>query len=238
MRTLTPCCLLMLAVLGGCAKDARTGPMLAPLPDESRLQTIGRSTYFVLEPGHQLSLANDGGSAVLTIAVTDDTRRVSGVQTRVVEQRDLVGGELRKVTRSFLAIDALSGDVWRFGEEVEQYQNNKIAGRQGSWLAGEAGATAGILVPGRPVVGQQLYQGYAPDVSSEWFEVISVQTTLNTPIGRFSDCLQLLVTDPLMPIWAKKSVLANVYRENRFYAAGIGLIGKQDLCLRHVGKAP
>jgi hypothetical protein len=228
---------VLLAVLGGCTRNAATEPTLAPLPDESRLQTVGRSTYFVLEPGHQLSLASPTGDAVMVITVTDQTRRVLGVQTRVVELRELVGGELRKVTRGFLAIDSVNGDVWRFGEEVEQYQDNRIAGRQGTWYAGEGGATAGVLVPGRPVAGQQLYRGYAPDVSADWFEVEDVDATLLTPMGRFTGCLHLEVTDPLTPVFYKSSVLATVYRERQFYAAGIGLIARQDLRLRHVGHA-
>src|SRR5919199_1903441 len=65
------------------------------------LAATGRSRYFVLEPGFQLVL--EGNGTKLQITVLDETRVVSGVTTRVVEEREWKGGELYEVARNYFA---------------------------------------------------------------------------------------------------------------------------------------
>src|SRR5439155_795531 len=66
-------------------------------PDE--LVSTGRNSYFILEPGYTLVLA--GGGAQLTITVLNETKKVDGVETRVVEERETKGGQLIEVARNY-----------------------------------------------------------------------------------------------------------------------------------------
>src|SRR5262245_38963387 len=74
--------------------------------DKQELSASGRNPYFVLEPGYVLQL--EGGKTRLTITVLDDTLRVDGVDTRVVEERETENGALIEVSRNFFAISTRS----------------------------------------------------------------------------------------------------------------------------------
>ena len=73
--------------------------------DKSRLGPTGRGKYWVLEPGSTLNYKSDEGDT-LVIRVTDETRVVDGVTTRVVEERETAHGKLAEISRNFMAIDA------------------------------------------------------------------------------------------------------------------------------------
>ena len=64
--------------------------------EKSDLSATGKSTYFVLEPGFVAIFEGkeEGKKATLTITVTDQTRVVDGVETRVVEEKETADGEL------------------------------------------------------------------------------------------------------------------------------------------------
>src|SRR5947207_2968698 len=68
----------------------------------SDFASTGRNDYFVLEQGYQLTLegTDEGKPARLVITVLDQTRRVDGVETRVVEERESAGDELVEVSRN------------------------------------------------------------------------------------------------------------------------------------------
>src|SRR5262245_66204801 len=83
---------------------------------ESRtLLTKGRSEYFVLEPGFRLEL--QGGDTKLHITVLDETKKVAGVETRVVEEREWKNGALHEVSRNYFVICEQTRDVVYFGED-------------------------------------------------------------------------------------------------------------------------
>src|SRR5688500_15406799 len=122
--------------------------------------TTGRNDYFILEPDYQLVLEGKDGRkpARLVITVLDETRKVDGVDTRVVEERETVDGKLVEVSRNFFAIDKNTRDVYYFGEDVDEYKNGKVASHGGAWLSGKKGAHYGLMMPGEPRVGFKHYQ--------------------------------------------------------------------------------
>src|SRR5689334_19507161 len=85
--------------------------------DVKGLATEGESTYFVLRPGFEATFQGGGGKLVIT--VLPQTETIGGVPTRVVEEREWKGTELVEVSRNYFAIDATSGDVYYFGEDVD-----------------------------------------------------------------------------------------------------------------------
>jgi len=187
------------------------------------LSATGRSRYFVLEPGFQLVL--EGGGTRVQITVLDETRVVDGVTTRVVEEKEWKGGALYEVARNYMAICAQTKDVFYFGEDVEFYENGRVVRRDGSWLAGQGGNRAGLLMPGAPRPGMRYYQEVAPGAAMDRAEVVSVRETCRTPAGVFRDCLKVREESPLEP----------GVSEFKYHAPGIGLVRDEDLALTRHG---
>jgi hypothetical protein len=183
----------------------------------------GSNTYFYLEPGYELTLEGeeDGEDIQLVLSVSNETRVVNGVETRTVEERESENGELIEISRNYFAYCSETGDIFYFGEEVDFYEDGEISGHEGAWLAGEDGATAGIIVPARPSVGMKYYQEVAPGVAEDRAEILSLNETLIVPAGIFEDVLKVEETTPLEP----------GVREYKYHAPGIGLIQDEVLKL-------
>ncbi len=94
----------------------------APAPEQEKKWTdsfalenctfssIGRNRFFILVPGNQLVLQSRTEKVVIT--VLDKTRKIGGVKTRVVEEREEQNGELKEVSRNFFAVCREHGDVF------------------------------------------------------------------------------------------------------------------------------
>ncbi|HSR29838.1 MAG TPA: hypothetical protein VLY63_04670 [Anaerolineae bacterium] len=192
---------------------------------ECNLVPTGRNDYFILEPGFQLVL--EGTIEKVAITVLDETREIDGVTTRVVEEREWKYGEMVEISRNFFAICPDTNDVFYFGEEVDIYRDGALVSHSGAWLAGEDGAKAGLMMPGRPEVGMKYYQEIAPRVAMDRAEIVSLDATLKTPAGSFSNCLRTMEGTALNPL----------EREYKIYASGIGLIQDESLLLTQYGFA-
>ena len=191
--------------------------------EKGDLSSKGRSAYFVLEPGFVAVFEGkeEGESTVLTITVTNKTKMVDGVETRVVEEKEVSNGQTKEVSLNYFAISKTTGDVYYFGEDSDTYKGGKVASHEGSWLSGVAGAHFGLALPGKPKVGDAYYQELAPKVAMDRAEVVSVTATVKTPAGEFKDCVKTEETSPL-----EKG------REAKLYAPGVGLV--QDAALKLV----
>jgi hypothetical protein len=189
--------------------------------------STGRNPFFILEPNYQLVLGGEdtGEAAELTITVLNETREVNGTQTRVIEERESVGGELVEISRNFFAICEETNSVFYFGEEVDIYENGMIVDHEGAWLAGEGTNRAGIIMPGTILLGARYYQEIAPNVALDRAEIIDTGQVIQTPSGDFSDTLITRETTELEPDEV----------ELKYYAAGIGLVQEEDLKLEHYG---
>src|SRR5215471_5462452 len=123
--------------------------------DPGDLTTTGRNSYFILEPGYKSEFQDGKGKLVIT--VLNETRIVSGVETRIVEERESNDGKLVEVSRNYFAISKRTSDVYYFGEDVDIYKDGKIANHEGAWLAGVNGAKFGLAMPGNPVIKSKYY---------------------------------------------------------------------------------
>ena len=184
---------------------------------DRKLTHTGESKYFILSPGFQTILASQ--NTKLTITVLDDTRELNGITTRVVEEREEKDGELIEISRNFFATDQDTGDVFYFGEEVDDYKNGQIVGHGGAWLAYENGNKPGLIMPGTPEVGMKYYQELAPGIAMDRAEVISISETFKTPAGEFKNSL----------ITEESSKLKPLPKERKTYATGIGLLQDESM---------
>jgi hypothetical protein len=195
--------------------------------EECTFSSTGRNPFFILEPNYQLVLAGGDASeaAEVIITVLNETRQVNGTETRVIEERESIGGELVEISRNFFAMCEETNSVFYFGEEVDDYENGNIISHEGAWLAGEDANRAGVIMPGTIFLGARYYQEIAPNVALDRAEIIDMGEVIQTPSGDFSDTLITGETNPLEPDVA----------ELKYYAAGIGLIQEEDLMLQRYG---
>ena len=229
--------LVAIVVLAGCATPAAPAPVPEPFTparfaesfavDPADWSSTGRNPYFILEPGYELVLeGKEHGEPVrLVITVLDETKVVDGVETRVVVEHESEDGEPAEISRNYFAISRRDNSVYYFGEEVDEYEDGKVASHGGAWLSGVNGARFGLMMPGTPVVGSRYYQEIAPGVAMDRAEVLSVTETFETPAGTFTNCLK-----------TSESSAVEKGSETKVYAPGVGLL--RDGALRLVRHGP
>jgi hypothetical protein len=190
--------------------------------------STGANPYFILEPGYVLVLEgkDEGEDVRLTITVLDETKKVTGIETRIVEEREEADGKLKEVSRNFFAISKRTNGVYYFGEDVDIYKDGKAVSHDGAWVAGEKGARFGLMMAGVPLLGARYYQEVAPGIAMDRAEIVSLTDTLETPAGKFENVLKIEESTPL-----EKG------KEYKCYAAGIGLIQDGPLKLTRHGRA-
>jgi hypothetical protein len=195
--------------------------------DKKDFVSRGANRYFRLEPGYELKLEGREGLHKVTLFVTvlDETMVVDGVETRIVEERELKGGKLVEVSRNYFALNSADQSIYYFGEAVDIYKNGKVIGHEGAWESGKGGARFGLLLPGKAAPGMRYYQEIAPGVAMDRAEVVSVSESIETRAGEFRDCLKTEETTSLEP----------GAREYKIYAPGVGLVKDGPLVLISYG---
>lgn len=191
--------------------------------EDCTFATVGHSPFFPLVPGQVSSFKGEVDEVLeeLTITTQDATIDIGGVLTRIIEERHYVGGELVEVSVNYFAHCTETNTVFYFGEDVDNYKNGEIINHDGSWRHGTAGATAGVIVPGLPMIGARYFQEIAPGIALDRAEVREVDGTARTPFGNFTGVLVTEETTPFDPDAV----------EIKRYAPGVGLIQDAELKL-------
>lgn len=196
--------------------------------EDCDFSTTGSNRFFILEPGYRLFLTGENeedAEVELEITVLDKTKKVDGVMTRVMEERESEDGELVEVSRNYLAFCEQTSSIFYFGEAVDFYEDGKIVDHHGSWLAGKNGAKPGILMPGLVLLNSKYMQEVAPGVAMDRARIVSIDEEIRTPAGKFEGVLKVWETTPLEP----------GVNEFKFHAPGIGLVQDEDLKLKEHG---
>ena len=167
--------------------------------------------YLPLTPGTTLVYKSPDGSETVRFQVTRETKMVLGVECVVVLDKAIVDGQLHERTFDYFAQDNL-GNVWYFGESVQNIENGQVINTNGTWLAGVNGAEPGIVMQANPVVGQTYAQENAPGVAQDTADVVSITGRADVPYGIATGVLQ---THDFTPLEAS-------LQEYKSYAKGIG----------------
>lgn len=170
------------------------------------MQPGTRTVNYELEDGE--CHVND---VVVTHAVKDDFQGAyAGIAARAVRDRvwddpacNGTRGLLLEDTTDWSAQDN-GGNVWYFGEATVEYSYDAAghrvsASHEGSWEAGKRGAKAGILMFNRPVVGTYFLQEFESGVAEDAALIEKVGIRVETPLGRFHDCVKTRETTALSP---------------------------------------
>ena len=187
------------------------------------LSASGANDYFILEPGYQLILEGqeDGEEIQLKITVLDETKTVNGTEAGIVEEIETEGGEVVEISKNWFVVCKPTNDIFYLGEEVDIYEDGKIVDHEGAWEAGVNDARHGLIMSGTPEIGMKYYQEIAPGVAEDRAEIVALNKTLDTPVGKFEKVLETEETNALKPD----------EKESKFYAPGIGLIQEESLML-------
>jgi Ca2+-binding RTX toxin-like protein len=168
--------------------------------------------YFPLKPGTTLVYRSPDGTESVRFEVTRETKVVMGVECVVVLDKAFADGQLHERTFDYFAQD-LNGNVWYFGEAVQNIENGQVINTKGSWLAGVNGAEPGIIMQANPVVGQTYAQENAPGIAQDMADVVSITGSADVPYGKVSG--GVLQTHDFTP-------LETSLQEYKSYAKGIG----------------
>jgi len=210
MRTSAKLWLLTSAIAAGCAMMATATPARTidtpfSASNFSDPLTID-NPYFPLVPGTVLTYKAEtkDGCEVDVFTVTNDTRIIAGVMTRVVHDT-AYEGDACTTDPSALVEDTLDyhaqddfGNVWYFGEDTYHCPIGTCPRGNGSWIAGEdpAGALPGIIMLAQPRSGDTYFQEQAADVARDQATVTSVGVTVKLkredafPPGTFANCIK------------------------------------------------
>src|SRR5919109_1900038 len=173
-----------------------------------------------LTPGMQFTFegrANRGKGRLphrVVFTVTDLSKVVDGVRTRVLWDQDINAGELAETELAFWAQDD-DGNVWLLGEYPEEWENGKFSDAPDVWFSGVDGAKAGVMMRADPRLGTSSYrQGYAPKIEfQDRARVYQMGQRTCVPVGCYDD---VLVTDE----W--NAVEPGDAHQRKFYAPGVG----------------
>jgi len=179
--------------------------------------------FLPLVPGTQQVYEGDvtggGGSQPHTIVftVTDLTKVVDGVTTRVVHDVDLDQGVVQEAELSLWAQDD-DGNVWNLGEYPEEYDKGKFTGAPSVWVSGLDGAQGGLQMLDDPEkhLNEVYLQGRSPDIDFlDCAEVASTDGKVRVPEGTFDD---VLTTHEFSPLESRTAI------QTKDYAPGVGIV--------------
>jgi hypothetical protein len=177
--------------------------------------------WYPLEPGmrhdYRGSSLEDGERLHhgVTVIVTDLTKVINGVRTRVVWERDYTEGELVETELALFAQDKY-GNVWHLGQYPEEWEEGEMVATP-AWVHAIAGARAGITIPASPSRGTPDFaQGFAPKPLN-WIDRGRVYRTGQrtcVPEDCYSDVVVIEEFERTIP---------DAYQD-KYYAPGVGVV--------------
>ncbi len=194
--------------------NARSEEAYAPNIDPADFTTRIDNKYFPLEPGTTFVYGGktQEGTERIEVTITNDAKRVAGVECVVVRDKVFLDGGLIEDTFDWYAQDK-KGNVWYFGEDTRQYQDGRVASTKGAWEAGVDGARPGVAMRAQPQVGDRYRQEYAPGEAEDMGQVLSLRQRASVPVGTF-DAVVIKNSSRLDPGSS----------EDKFYASGVGAV--------------
>ena len=216
---------LVLALSAPVAAAGTDDPIPA-VPSPSAVTDFSHPTridnrFFPLVPGtkwvYEGSVTEAGETVQHTIVftVTNLTKVIDGVSTRVVWDVDYGDGELEESELAFFAQDD-DGNVWNFGEYPEEYADGAFEGAPSLWITGMAGAKGGPHMLADPEVGDAYEEGLVRSI--EFYDVSEVASTdvrTCVPEDCYNNVLYVNETSPLDETGGTQT---------KYYAPNVGLV--------------
>lgn len=169
-------------------------PVINPADFTNRIS----NPYFSMPVGKKMvyEAKTEEGTERIETLIPGWTKEVMGVETLVFWDLVYLNGELIEDTRDYIAQDT-EGNVWYFGENVDNYVDGLLVSHSGAWLSGVDEALPGILMKAHPQVGEEYHQEYYAGEAEDVARVESDNETVTVPSGTYTDCLKILEWNPL-----------------------------------------
>ncbi len=217
--------IIMLLIAGGVVywlnnqptkiENTQYHPTITPTDFVSKVN----NPYFTLKPGTKFTYENKTteGLERIVVEVTNETKVVLGVTTMVVWDRAWLNDVLKEDTKDLYTQDKL-GNVWYFGEAVDNYENGKLKDHAGAWEAGVDGAQPGVVMLADPKVGNSYRQEYYKGRAEDMGDIVALNKKITVPHGTFEGCLQ--TRD-----WSMVDASLNEYK---YYCPDVGFIVMEE----------
>ena len=210
-------------------KELRLGTQ--GIPKGAHFVPLSHHRYFPIIPGltTRIEGVEDFLDTVVETQVLDEVKHidllvagtVQSIETRVVEVREYVNGDLFELGRAYYAQCLETADVYIFGEDVQIFlENGDVVVEGDSWLAGQDDAEAGIIMPGNLTIGATHQQERVPEDSLNEVTSLSTTDSITVPVGTFTDCLRLVEHSLEFP---------DETPSVKVYAPGIGLVDDEGI---------
>ncbi len=157
------------------------------------------------------------------VLVTDDTRDILGISSRVVSDREFDNDLLTDEKLSYYAQDSL-GNVWLLGETVTEYEYDEAGNvidtdDSESWLAGEGQSLPGLIMAANPETGTAYYQRFDIGEAENQAEIVESDVSLTVDGDNFEDVIKI----------KEFSVLEPDEFDFKYYASGVGLVFEEEI---------
>lgn len=218
------------------------------LGDCVELLTEGTNPFFILEEGYTLVLEGEEDGEEIRVMITvlaDIYPTASGVDTRVVEEREWVDGDLVEISKNYFAICRRTNDVLYYGELSHQCEEGfdeeddscEDGNFDGSWEAGVNDAEPGLIMPGTFLLGSKYFQEQAPaedpeDAAMDRGENVEMGIDWGDDDDEFDECVMVVDTNPAEGVCKTKK------GDVKIYCPGIGIVQDEELELVYYGYGP
>jgi hypothetical protein len=191
------------------------GSSYHPTIDPQKFSAHVTNQWFPLRVGTTWIYAGvqDGKKSTDIVTVSHRTRRIDGVETRVVRDRLLLANRLEERTDDYYSQDAC-GNVWYFGEDTAELDaHGNVTNTDGSFHAGVNGAQPGVFMQAHPTLDRKFRQEWYRGQAEDSFAALSRTASRTVPYGSFHG--NVLRTRE----W---SALEPGVIDNKYYVRGIG----------------
>ena len=157
------------------------------------------------------------------VLVTDDTRDILGITSRVVSDREFDRDLLTDEKLSYYAQDS-QGNVWLLGETVTEYEYD-AAGNvidtddSESWLAGEGQSLPGLIMAANPETDAAYYQRFDIGEAENQAEIVESGISLSVDGDNFEDVIKIKEFSALDP----------EEFDFKYYAPSVGLVLEEEI---------
>lgn len=131
----------------------------------------------------------DEGRIKTEIFIPWTTKKIMGVTTRILWERQYLDGVLIKDTRAFIAQDN-NENVWYFGKNIDNYDEGLYLNHDGSWIAGVDNALPGIWLPWSPKSGGGYQQEYLQGEAENKTSIIAINQSLRSDGISYTNCIK------------------------------------------------
>jgi len=200
----------------------QNGGQYAPDIQPGDFSTSITNRYFALPVGKKMTFeatTETGVAERIEIEILPEIKTIAGVKTVVYLDKVYNDGQLVEETRDYLA-QHKNGDVWYFGEDVNNFENGRLKDHAGSFLHGQDGAKAGIWMKALQKAGDSYRQEYYVGKAEDMRDTVATGAMVTTKLGTYTDCVKVYDWTPL-----EKSS-----REYKYYCPQVGgLVLNEDL---------